>query len=231
MREGSTSIRLLMICMLFSACSDKYQSLFDAAPVPQLRFDRDTVVLREKDYLHISAGLNPYLKLFAVPSPPQMHILFNDSSQKMRFIYRGVKLEDGMPVIVAGDSTILFCACDTAGLYAVDFYLTDQLGKSDSRQLVIQCVANERPKASLAVSLIDSSISSNWQYRLDGSGAFKRFGLITSYQFTIEGLLLFSVPPFIDYTFHTRGEHSVSLFVTDDLGVHSDTVTQKIIIK
>lgn len=230
MRGRFTNIKWLAVFAMIAGCSDKYASLVAAAPEPRLFFDRDTIVVREKDYSFAASALNPFIKLYAVPSPPQMHLSFTDSSGRVRFMYRSARMEDGKPIVVAGDSTLLFCACDTAGWYAVDVYLTDHLGKTASRQLMIRCIANERPVAGLTVSFLDSSLEQSWRYRLDASASGKPYGLIRSYLFAVDGVAIHSFSSFINVTFHQRGEHSVSLSVSDDLGAVSDTLTQKILI-
>lgn len=218
----------MALLVLLCACSDKYGSLVRLAPTPRLSFDRDTIVLREKDSLYAARVLNPFVRVFAVPSPPQMHVQYEDASGRVHFRYRGVFMEAGQPIIVAGDSTLLFCACDSAGIYAVDFYLTDHLGKTDMRQLIIHCLENQRPKADLQTLFTDSSLAESWAYRFDASGSVKQHGFISTYYFSVNGLPIYSPSPVLGYTFHLRGEHAVSLFVQDDLGFHSDTITKKI---
>jgi hypothetical protein len=229
MRVKFTNISVLLLIVL-SACSDKYDSLVALAPAPRLSFDRDTVVIRERDSFHVARLLNPFVRVYSVPSPPQMHVQYYDSSGRVHFSYRGVQMEEGKAIIVAGDSTLLFCSCDTAGMYPVDFYLTDHLGKTDSKKLFINCVSNERPVADLKASMVDSSIHNSWEFRFDASGSRKLHGLITGYYFNINAIPIFSPSPILGYTFHVRGEHNVSVYVTDDLWVNSDTITKKILI-
>jgi hypothetical protein len=230
MRIRFTGIKWLWLALCLAGCSDKYQTLVDAAPSPHVNFDRDTIVIRERDAQYVARVLNPFVKIYAIPSLPQLNIQFNDSSGKVHFSYRGIGLREGSPLIVAGDSTSIFCHCDTPGLYAVDFYLTDYFGKTDSRTLIVNCLGNDRARAVLSISLLDSSISGNWQYRLDGRASTKKYGLIKSYYFIVDGQMIYAIVPFIDYSFHRTGEHSVQFFVSDDLSVHSETVTQKITI-
>ena len=94
MRTGCIGFKCLLVLICISACSDKYKSLVDAAPMPHLYFDRDTIVLRERDSFYVARILNPFIRMYAVPSPPQMNIQFEDSSGKVHFSYRGVKLEE-----------------------------------------------------------------------------------------------------------------------------------------
>jgi hypothetical protein len=218
--------------LVLSACSDKYKSLYDAAPVPMLEFNKlhDSMYIREKDPANITGWGNPFLWMHSVPALQQMNIQYSDTSGKVHFVYRGVLMEDSKPIIVAGDSTSMFCHCDTAGIYAVDFYLTDQLGKVSSRTLYVNCLANDKAKADLYMDFIDSSQIDNWSYRLDATKTEKLYGRIMGYYFSVDGVDLFSPTAVGHWVFHTRGEHTISLYVIDDLGLHSDTVTQKITI-
>jgi hypothetical protein len=229
MRIRSINISLLLVLVLCS-CSDKYASLVALAPSPQLSFDRDTVVIREMDPLYFAGVLNPFVRMFSVPAPPQMNIQYYDPSGTVHFRYRGVQMEEGKAIIVAGDSTLLFCSCDTAGVYPIDFFLEDHLGKTDTRQLMIHCVGNDRPKADLTITLTDSSITDSWEYHFDGSGSKKLYGLIRGYYFTIDNQPVYAAAAVAGYVFHSRGEHMVSLYVTDDQDYHSDTIIKKILI-
>lgn len=225
------SIRtVLAFSLLITSCSDKYDSLVALVPSPSLSFDRDTIVLREKDYLRIVRSLDPVLRLYSTPVLPQMNIMYNEASGKIHFSYRGSILEDGKPIIVAGDNTSVFCSCDTTGMFKVDFYLTDHFGRTDSRTLVVDCLANDRPVAALSVALADSSQPDNWRYRLDASATIKKLGLISDWYFNVDQAIMRSTVPVIDYVFHQRGFHTVRVYAVDDLGVHSDTITQKVTI-
>jgi hypothetical protein len=222
----------LIWIIVVAACSDKYTSLYHAAPVPALAFNKlhDSMYIREKDPNNITGWLNPYLWMRATPSMQQMNIQYSDTSGRVHFVYRGVLMEDSKPIIVAGDSTSMFCHCDTAGVYTVDFYLTDQLGKVSSRTLYVNCLANDRAKPDLFLDFIDSTGIDNWSFRLDATRTSKLYGRIMGYYFSVDGVSLFSPTAVGHWVFHSRGEHTASLYVIDDLGLHSDTVTQKIMI-
>lgn len=223
----------LVWIFLVAACSDKYKSLYGAAPVPQLSFNKlhDTMNIREKDPGNVTGWVNPFLWMHSVPSLQQMNIQYSDTSGKVHFVYRGILMEDSKPIIVAGDSTSMFCYCDTAGVYSIDFYLTDQLGKVSSHSLIVNCLANDRAKPDLYLDFIDSSQIDNWSYRLDATKTEKLYGRITGYYFSVDAQALFSPTAVGHWVFHSRGEHTASLYVIDDLGLHSDTITQKIIIQ
>lgn len=221
---------LLLLVSMFSSCSDKYKSIYDAAEQPHLFFNKDSMNIREKDYLSVVGWVNPILWMHSIPSVHQLNILYSETTGKVHFTYRGVLMEDSKPIIVAGDSTSLYCSCDTAGLYKVDFFLTDQLGRISSRPLIVNCLANDKAIPKLFMDFIDSSQIDNWSYRLDATKTEKKYGNITGYYFNVNGQPLFSRTAVGHWVFHQRGEHSISLYVTDDLGLHSDTITQKLII-
>ena len=222
----------LIWIIVVAACSDKYKSLYDAAPVPTLAFNKlhDSMYIREKDAANITGWINPILWMHATPSMQQMNIQYSETSGRVHFVYRGVLMEDSKPIIVAGDSTSMFCYCDTAGVYSVDFYLTDQLGKVTSRSLYVNCLANDKAKADLYMDFIDSSLTNNWSYRLDATKTEKKYGKIFGYYFSVDGVSLFSPTAVGHWVFHSRGEHTASLYVIDDLGLRSDTITKKILI-
>jgi hypothetical protein len=217
----------LIVLTLMLSCSDKYSSIYKLAPAPHLSFDRDTMHLRERDPLNITG--KGILWLHSDPSDHQVNIQFSDTSGKVHFKYRDVYMQDSKPVIVAGDSTSLFVSCDKPGVYSVDFYLTDQLGKTISRQLVVNCTADLQIKTSLTAKLIDSSMIDNWAYQFDAS-CFKPDGQIVAYHFTVNGNEMHTNVPYFFWTFHSRGEQTISLYATDDLLKLSDTSTIKIII-
>lgn len=218
----------LILLMLLFSCSDKYDSLYRSAPGPNLYFSSDTISVREKDFLNING--TGKLWLHSTPATHQMNIEYSDTSGKVHFMYRGVLLTDSRRVIVANDSTGLFVSCDEPGIYSVDFYLTDQLGKTTSNQLIIDCKANQKIKSSLVAVFVDSVQVDNWNYKFDATGCVKNDGKIIAYHFIINGNEMHTVQPIFYWTFHSRGEQTVSLYATDDLLQLSDTTTIKIMI-
>lgn len=219
---------LIPILLLLLSCSDKYSSIVNSAPAPLLSFNTDTVKVREKDFTNINSG--GYLWIKTIPSTKQFNVQYNDTSGKVHFMYRGVLLKDSWPVIVAGDSTGVFVSCDVPGIYSVDFYLTDQLGRTTSRQLIIQCMANQVVKTAMNIQFKDSSVVDNWVYQFDAGATKKSDGIITEFHFSVNGASVISSIPVIEWTFHSRGLQRIGLFVVDDLGQHSDTLTQTVII-
>lgn len=219
---------LILVCLLFASCSDKYDSLIHTAPGPLLVLSADTIHVREKDYNNLnSTGV---LWMHTIPAAKQFNITYSDTSGKVHFMYRGSLLKDSWPVIVAGDSTGIFVSCDDPGIYAVEFFLTDQLGRSTSRELIVACERNKPPIANLAVQFVDSTQMDNWMYKLDASGSSKPDGIIKEYHFSVNGTMIISTQPSMIWTFHERGMQKIELFVVDDLDEPSDTITQFIMI-
>ena len=221
---------LLVVLVSILGCSDKYKEIYASASIPVLAFNKDTLHIREKDSLNITGWSNPILWVRSIPSLRVMHMIYSEPSGKVHFMYRQEPIRDSEPIIVAGDSTSLYCHCDTAGVYPVDFYILDQLERVSTKQLIVNCLANDKAKADLQISFIDSSQVGNWRYRFDASNTLKKYGRIYGYYFSVNGLPFYSFTAAVDYVFHARGEQKVSVYVKDDLGLHSDTVTKKIMI-
>lgn len=218
------------ILLLATSCNDKYKSIAGSAPKPGLAFNKDTLRIREKDYININSTNNGKLSLYFGNSVHQLNLQFSDTSGKVHFLYRGSEVISGQPLVVT-DSLNLFCAADTAGIYPIDFYLTDQLGKTVTKTLWIKCSANQRPKAELFYYLLDGSQAQSWLYRTDGSLSSDSDGVIVQYHYAINGQVINTNHWLLDYTFHAVGIHDVSLYVTDDLGLHSDTLNKQINVK
>jgi hypothetical protein len=223
-------LSILIASLLFSGCSDKYKTIYASATIPVLAFNHDTLHIREKDSLNITGWSNPILWVRSIPSLPVMNMMYSEPSGKVHFMYRQEPMHDSEPIIVAGDSTSLYCHCDTAGVYAVDFYILDNLARVSTKQLIVNCLANDKAKADLQIIFIDSSQLDNWRYRFDASNTSKKYGRIYGYYFSVNDLPFYSFDAAVDYVFHARGEQKVSVYIKDDLGLHSDTVTKKILI-
>jgi hypothetical protein len=221
---------LCFLLSLFTSCSDKYKSLYALAEPPRLAFNKDSISIREKDYTGIIGWVNPILWMHSIPSLQQLNIQYSDTSGKIHFTYRGVPMQDSKPIIVAGDSTSLYCSCDTSGVYRIDFILTDQLGKLSLRPLIVNCLGNDKAVPDLYLDFVDSSEVGNWRYRLDATKTEKKYGRITGYYFTINGQEMFSRTAVLDWVFHARGVQNVSLYVVDDLGLRSEMIKQKLLI-
>ncbi|MDB5230564.1 MAG: hypothetical protein JWN76_1369, partial [Chitinophagaceae bacterium] len=144
-------------------------------------------------------------------------------------MYRGDDVMNKGPLRVF-DSVVVFCTGDTTGFYAVDCLLTDRLGKVSAKQLIVKCFANQPAKPSFFFIPLDNNQLQNWPYVFDGSLSHKDNGIIIAYHYSINGQPIVTNTPVMNYTFHARGTHDIGLFVTDDLGLNSDTIHHQLII-
>lgn len=222
---------LIYVLLVFATgCSDKYKSIADAAPVPTLTFLNDTLFIREKDPTNINATGKGMLYMSCTPAGHQFNLSFSDTSGKVHFSYRGQLLQDSKPFPVADDVNSLYCYADAPGIYAVDFYLTDQLGKTATRKLIVKCARGQKPVASLSFGQTgDETDHGNWMYYFDASGSTQPFGSIVSYHYLINGTTIVVNRPLLKYNFHDVGQQQIDFFVLDDLGLSSDTLHYSIV--
>lgn len=221
---------LVFALLLLYSCSDKYSSLYGIAPSPALTFNRDTLVIREKDYDNINGTNNGRLVFYCNFYRAQMNLLLTDTSNQLQIRYRGQLLHPLQPLIVANDSTVVSVICAVPGTYQLDVLLTDQLGKMIQKALVIECLPNAKPLVVLNDLMVDSSVFNNWVYELDAGGSTDTDGRIMQFHFDIDGTSFTSVSSFVRWVFHARGEHTIKLFAEDDMRLYSDTLVRKIII-
>ncbi len=217
------------LLVFLGACSNKYESLYNSAPPPGLSFNKDTVTIREKDYTNINWTDHGKLAFFCSSPNNQLNLQLSDTSGKVHILYRGEDVLNKGPLLVM-DSVLAFCACDTPGVYAVDCLLTDRLGKVSDKQLMVNCVANQPAKPSFFYTLLDKSQMQNWFYRFDASLSQKTDGIIVSYHFLMDGQPVTTSQPVTDWFFHSTGTHDIGLYLTDDLGLNSDTLHKQILI-
>lgn len=221
---------ILTLIVLLSSCSDKYKSIYESAPAPAISFNKDLLMIREKDYTNINLTNNGMLTIYCSSASHQLNIQFADKNDRVHFMYRGDEILNGQP-IVAMDSVKLFCSCDSVGVYSVDFYLIDQLGKTTKKQLIINCLANKAGTASFFCVPLGSTELQSWPYLFDGSLSTEPDGVITAYHYSVNGQQIMSTKPVMNWVFHAKGTHDIGLYVTDDLGKNSDTLHKQIIIQ
>lgn len=223
-------ISFFILSALLISCSKKADSLYNNAPRPALSFNRDTFFIREKDQTNIRRTDAGRLAVYCGDIDHELNLQFSDSSGKVHIIYRGSEILSGqlLPVI---DSVELFIYCDTAGIYPVDYFLTDRLGKVTQKKVIVKCLPNQKPVPSFFWILTDNSQLQNWGYLFDASISADTDGLITGYHFLINGQPFFTNTPSLAWNFHAKGTHDIALYVTDDLGLSSDTLHQKLTIQ
>jgi hypothetical protein len=221
---------IIFIAVSLLSCNKKYDSLYNNAPRPALSCNRDTFCIREKDPTNIRRTDASRLVVYCGDVVHELNLQFSDSSGRVHIMYRGSEILSNqfLPVI---DSVELFVYADTAGIYPVDCYLTNRLGKVAKKQFVIKSLPNQKPVPSFFGSLTDNNQLQNWGYLFDASISADTDGLITGYHFFINGQPFFTNEPSLAWNFHAKGTHDIALYVTDDLGLSSDTLHQKLTIQ
>jgi hypothetical protein len=221
---------LISLMIVLFACSDKYQSLYNSAPSPGLSFNKDSVVIREKDYTNVNQTNHGILTFYCKSPNNQLNIQLTESTGKVHLMYRGTDILN-TGVLLVMDSISVFCTADTAGIYAIDCQLTDRLGKVSDRQITVRAIANQKAIPDFYDYLLDGSITQSWVYQFNASATQKPDGIITTYHFLINGQEMLSSSPFFTWTFHSNGAQDIGLYVTDDLGQHSDTIHKQLLIQ
>lgn len=212
-----------MFLLLLASCSDKNKALEGVAEPPALHFD-DTLYIREQDSLNINQTRKGILFLYATPIGHQFSLSYSDTSRgKLHFTYRGTELKTDKPFVVTENSNQLYCYADRPGTYAVDFYLTDQLGRVCTKTLIIKVQAQDKPHAEVAWAIEDRG-NDNWLCRFDASLSKQPFGQIMQYHYLFDHDTVATPNAAMPYFFHGRGVYALSFFVTDDLGRSSDTI-------
>lgn len=222
---------LVIVCLaVLGSCSNKYESVAESAPPPVLRFGRDTVLIREKDPNNVNANGMGMLLIYCSPVGHQFSISFTEPTGNIHILYRGQEIKSGEPLVVTEDPNQLYCYADAPGEYEVDFYLTDQLGRTTAKAMLIVCKPGEKPLAALRWQEL-STANNNWEYEFDGSHSAQPFGQVTSYHYLIDSDRFETAYPVTKYIFHAAGQHTISFHVVDDLGLPSDTLTYTIPIQ
>nr|WP_294991602.1 hypothetical protein [uncultured Sediminibacterium sp.] len=211
------SLLLLFFCI---SCSSKEISFEQTPTGPQLGF-ADTVYIRERDSLNLNG--NGVISIYAKPADQQMHLQLSDTSGKVHFSYRGEKLSNNQPVVVAGEWNSVFCLVDQAGIYGIEVSLRDQLGRVSLKKLVIKAAAAQKPIARL-LWMADERDSINRRYFFDAHGSSQPYGKILSYHYEINGQSFQVSTDKMQYLFYQKGTYPIRFFVVDDLAQHSDTL-------
>lgn len=223
-----TQLLFFYVLVILGACSNKYESVVNSAPKPELGFNRDTVRIREKDYTNVRNTNNGRVTIYCSEPGHSFTLQREDTSSRVHVMYRGNEITSGASLPVM-DSIVVFINADTSGLYALDFYLTDRLGKTAKKKLMVSCWPNQQAVATFFYTALGPTTQS-WPYQFNASLSGKPDGMITVYHFSIYGQAVDTYQPILNWTFHAKGEYTIGLYVTDDLGKNSETFTQKITI-
>ncbi len=221
------NLLFFVLLATLAGCNDKYDSLVESAQPPVLYFASDTLHIREKDPTNINATGKGMLVIGCSPAGRQFNLSFSDTTDHLHFVYRGTQLKDSQPFVVTDNDNSLYCYADAPGMYAVDFFLTDQLGKTTSRKLIVDCSPGSKPIVALTWEE-SGSTAADWLYYFNASGSKQPFGSIVSYHYQFESDTVVVNRPMLKYFFHSAGSHPLSFFVVDDLGNSSDTLNYSI---
>lgn len=225
-------MKQVIIFLFFGAlagCSNKKNVILTTADRPTVRFSKDTVTVRENDWTNVRSTGNGKVTLYLNDPTHEMNMQMEDTSAHVHLMYRGVEIKNGesFPVM---DSVLLFCVVDLPGLYEVNVWLTDRLGRGDNKKLFIRCVADQQPVATFFYQNLGSEQLQSWNYVFDASNTQKPDGTITEYHYSINGQLVVTNKTVMYWTFHAKGDHRIGLYVVDDLGQKSETVYQTLTI-
>lgn len=216
----------IFLLLLLAACSDKNKAIDGLAEPPALHFD-DTLYIREKDSLNINQTGSGILFLYCTPIGHQFNLSFSDTSNSLHFVYRGVALKDSDPFVVTDNANQVYCYADKPGIYEVDFYLTDQLGRTATKTLIVKCAKQGKPFADVSWQVEDRG-NDNWLCSFDASNSKQPFGQIMTYHYLFASDTVATAQPYMPYFFHGRGVYNLAFFVVDDLGRSSDTMYRSI---
>lgn len=219
----------LLMWVLLGACSDKYQSILDAAPSQELSFSKDSVHIRERDYTNILYSGNGQLTIYCKDVNHQLNLVRDDTCTSVHLLYRGEDIVPGKSLPVA-DSLQLFISADRPGMYRLQFFLTDRLGRVITQEVPVRVSANQPATPDFFYRMEEQTQLQSWPYQFNASLSQKPDGIITRYHYSINGKAIDSRDPVIRWVFRAKGEHVVGLSVTDDLGQPSATVYKKIMI-
>lgn len=223
-------ILIALLAAMAAACSNEKSGILQMAERPGIRFNKDTVVVREKDWTNVNVTGNGKLTVYCSDPGHSLNLQLEDTGSRVHLLYRGVEIAHGASLPLM-DSVQLFCVADTPGLYAIECRLTDRLGRVGNTILYVRCVPSAAPVANFLVRDMGSAQLQSWDYLFDASTTAKPDGIITEYHFSVNGQALVSNQPQVNWTFHSKGDHRVSLYVVDELGQRSAEVFQTVSIQ
>jgi hypothetical protein len=220
------STALAIFC--FSACSDKYsvmQSKTTVTLTKAILTDKDTMLIRRKDYSNYSAGGFIYFSA-ADTAVNVASWRFIDSTDHLKVFYDSAMLP--APVVV-NQATIIYVASEDTGRFMLTAILTDRTGAKGVRNIPVHVVLNQPPVPSLKIKVLDAG-NGYKKIFVDGSASFVPMGKITKYLFYVDGAETGRYLP-TETIFLYSGSHTIGLKVVDDLGVISVVSEQNIIVQ
>lgn len=223
-------ISIALAAMMTAACSNEKNGILQMAEKPVVHFSKDTVVVREKDWTNVNGTGNGKLTVYCSDPSHSLNLQLEDTGSRVHLLYRGVEIAHGASLPLM-DSLQLFCVADAPGLYAIDCRLTDRLGRVGNTKLYVRSVPSAAPVANLLIRDMGSAQLQSWDYLFDASTTVKPDGIIKEYHFSVNGQALVTNQPQVNWTFHSKGDHRVGLYVVDELGQRSAEVFQTVRIQ
>ncbi|MDP2421449.1 hypothetical protein [Sediminibacterium sp.] len=212
-----------------AACSNQKDVILQTASHAVIQFSKDTVRVREKDWTNVRGTGNGNVTLYLTDPGHQLNMRTDSMPSPVHLLYRGTEIKSGESMLVM-DSVQLYCVADLPGLYEIDLYLTDRLGRGETKKLFVRCVPNTTASPSFFWRDLGSEQMQSWNYVFDASNTNKPDGTISEYHYSINGQEISTNQPVMYWTFHAKGDHKIGLYVVDDLGNKSVTLYQTLTI-
>ena len=212
-----------------ASCSNQKDVILQTAARATLHFSKDTVRVREKDWTNVRGSGNGNVTLYLSDQGHQLNMRIDSIPATVHLLYRGTEIGSGESIPVM-DSVQLFCVADLPGLYQIDLYLTDRLGRGETKKLFVRCVPSTTASPSFFWRDLGSEQMQSWNYVFDASNTNKPDGTISEYHYSINGQAISTNQPVMYWTFHAKGDHKIGLYVIDDLGRKSETLYQTLTI-
>lgn len=218
-----------LLLVALAACSNQKDVIIQTASRSLVQFSKDTVRVRENDWTNVRATGNGNVTLYLSDPGHQLNMWIDSIPASVHLLYRGIEINSGESIPVM-DSVQLYCVAELPGLYEIAIYLTDRLGRVETKKLFVRCVPSITPVASFFWRDLGSEQLQSWNYVFDASNSNKPDGTISEYHYSINGQAIQTNQPVMYWTFHAKGDHKIGLYVIDDLGRNSETFYQTLTI-
>jgi len=208
----------LLVAYVLSACSDKYDSLYDLDTPPSIKLSANS--------LNVNAGNLVAGRLLLICTDKennQMNFKVQDTSKgKVSVFFDNKEIyNEAIPII--GDTTKVYVVPKQIGSYLIKFIVSDRFGKEDSVKLLVTSGANQPPNAVLQLKNTNGR-----EYLFDASGSSDPDGTVKYFHYEINGSLITTTSPTMKHIFYDAGTYNVKLFVEDYAGEKSSVITQTV---
>ena len=184
MRTKCIANSVICLLLLIAGCTDKYVSLQRVNQPPVILTDKDSLTIREKDYMNHFKGAG-FMRITVKDSmAPGMHIIALDSTGTLEVFYDSVRMTKAIPL---NQASVIYVASKQVGVFPLSITVIDKLEKTNTKTIPVKVVANTPPVASFKMSPTDYS-PGKAQYSIDASGSSSAMSRIVSYTFYIDGV-------------------------------------------